>query len=240
MHDMSDRGILISPFSYASEQMAYGMVKSLRRFNADLPVLVLSQGYLCGLPWKGLAKVKAVREYAAHRSDESWMNKLAALSQSPFGETLYLDCDIVMLSDPAWWFDYLATDDFTFFNLHNHPDEIPDGMRYNLVNPHRMRERLGAEYSTIIDGGGHFYYRQTLRGQRLLKGVGQILQEALDQRERSLYHWIAGSGNIPGSDELAASILVAQENVQMPAPLTRPQQAIGVFMPPISTRHKWS
>lgn len=111
-----NRGILISPYSLESERMAWTQVTMLRRWTEKLPVLVLSQDYLCGMDWHALpmTQVRARRAAGGHGTPLHWFNKLAALGTFPFEETLYLDCDILPLSDPSWWFDYLGTDDLTF------------------------------------------------------------------------------------------------------------------------------
>src|SRR5690606_37729435 len=94
------RGILVSPYSAESERMAYAMVRSLRKYNRWLPVHVVSQDYVCELDWRGMATVRAVRAAGAHGTPEKWLNKLSGIRRSPFEETIFLDCDIVLLSDP--------------------------------------------------------------------------------------------------------------------------------------------
>jgi hypothetical protein len=133
-----ERGLLLAPFSEESERMAYAMVKSLRRYQPWLPVRVQGQGYLCGLDWRGLAEVRCTRRVEAAGSPRQWMNKLTALLDSPFEETIFLDCDLVFTADPAGWFDRLGTDDFSFFHDWMDSRTLPDVLRENWVYPHRM------------------------------------------------------------------------------------------------------
>lgn len=139
------RGILVSPYSAESERMAYALVRSLRKYNRRLPVHVVSQDYVCGLDWRGMATVRAVRAAGAHGTPEKWLNKLSGIRRSPFEETIFLDCDIVLLSDPEWWFGHLGTDDFTWFHQWHGIRDVPDETIYNVVNPHRMKEEFGVD-----------------------------------------------------------------------------------------------
>ena len=110
------RGVLLTAYDAVSEKMAYALVRSIRRWNAQCPVLVLGMDYICGLDWSSVAEVRAVRATGANHTEERWFNKLGALLASPFEKTLYLDSDMVTLSDVDAWVKYLGTDDFTFFN----------------------------------------------------------------------------------------------------------------------------
>ena len=226
------QGFLVSPFSPASERMAYGLVCSLRRYNTEVPVCVLGQDYVCTLPWRGLAQVKTVRAAGAHGSDEQWFNKLGALLKSPYEETIFLDCDMVLLSDPAWWFESLGTDDFTCFNRVLTPHLMPRETVINVVNVHRMQEEFGVDGVPVIDGGGHFFVRRTDRGRRLVEATAEIMAAALRDGPASLYHRMAGPGNCAASDEIAYSIAVVQQGIRTPAEQPASRKPISVFLPP--------
>ena len=226
------RRFLVSPYSPASERLAYALVCSLRRYNPDIPVCVLGQDYVCTLPWRGLATVKTVRAPAAHGSDDQWFNKLGALLQSPTHETIFLDCDMVLLADPAGWFEALGTDDFTCFNRMLSPAIMPKETEINVVNVHRMREEFGVESVPVIDGGGHFYYRKTERGRRLVEATAAIMSGALQDGAGALYHRMAGPGNCAASDEIAFSIAAVQEGIVMPREWPAATKPISVFLPP--------
>ncbi len=226
------RGILISPYSAESERMAYAAVRSLRLRNADLPVLVLAQDYLCGLDWRGLAQVKSVRAAEPHRSAYMWFNKLAALGQSPFAETVFVDCDFYFARDPSPWFDLLGTDDFTYFNCLRAAADIPDATFPNLANVRRMREEFGVAATPIVVGGGHFFLRAGSRGRGLLDRVGELMRDAMEIGPASLYHRMAGPGNVPASDELAASIAAVEQQIKLPVLSPGSPCPVGMFICP--------
>ena len=229
------RGFLVSPYSPHSERMAYALACSLRRYNAEIPICILGQDYCCSLPWRGLAEVKTVRATAPHGSDDKWFNKLAALVKSPYEETIFLDCDIILLSDPTWWFDHLGTDDFTCFNRMLGTDVMPDEMISNVVNVHRMQEEFGVSAVPVIDGGGHYYYKKTRRGEHLVQAMAAVMAEALDIGPSSLYHRMAGMKNIPGADEVAYSIMAVQEKITMPEALASATKPIAIYLVPFQS-----
>jgi hypothetical protein len=225
-------GLLVTAFGIDSERMALALVNSVRRWNEDVGITVLGLDYLCGLDWRGMASTRAVRAAGTRGSDERWFNKLAALLESPFDETLYLDSDLVVLEDIRSWFSYLRTDDFTFFNVRLDPKVVPDRMLYNVVNPHRMKEIYGVPSSPVIESGGHFFFRRTKRGEQLIHRIASIMEQALDTGANSIYRMIAGADNIPASDEIAASMMVVEERVSLPHPISGTHRPIGIFMPP--------
>lgn len=227
-----ERGLLLAPFSEESERMAYAMVKSLRRYQPWLPVRVQGQGYLCGLDWRGLAEVRCTRRVEAAGSPRQWMNKLTALLDSPFEETIFLDCDLVFTADPAGWFDRLGTDDFSFFHDWMDSRTLPDVLRENWVNPHRMAEEFGVVATPVIAGSGHFFLRKTARGRRLMDRILELLEEALEEGGQGLYCRMAGEGNIAASDELAASIVAVEQKIRLPERVEGMRHPIGIFLPP--------
>lgn len=213
--------------------MAYAAVVSLRRHNREVPIIVLGQDYICSLSWRGLgAMVQAMRAAGTRGTPGQWFNKLSALMRTPFYETIYLDCDIVILSDPEKWFDLLGTDDFTWFQYSRRCEEVPDKMEYNLPNPHRVKEEFGIDTVPVIDGGGHYFFRATSRGQKLVASVAELMSDALEDSKASIYCRIAGAGNIPASDELAASIVAIREGICLPATMPACNKCIGVYLPP--------
>jgi len=197
-----------------------------------MPVVVFGLDYVLGLDWRGIAEVRSLRAAGAHHSDERWFNKLGALLESPYEETLYLDSDMVVLSDVVAWMDYLRTDDFTFFNVLLNPEEMADETIVNVVNPHRMRECYGLQATAVIESGGHFFLRKTARGMRLVERTAEIMQEALENGPKSLYGQMAGLGNIAASDELAACIVAAEERIALPPPVEGTYRPIGIYMTP--------
>jgi Glycosyltransferase family 25 (LPS biosynthesis protein) len=228
----NDRGLLLAPFSAASEEMAYALVKSLRRHQPTLPVRVQGQGYLCGLDWRGLAEARCTRSVQPAGSPRQWMNKLTALLNSPFEETIFLDCDLVFAADPAGWFERLGTDDFTFFHDLLDSRTLPDVLRENFVNPHRIAEEFGVAATPVIAGSGHFFLRKTPRGHGLVERVLELLEETMEEGSGSLYRRMAGEGNIAASDELAASIVAVEKQIRLPKPVEGVRQPIGIFLPP--------
>jgi FkbM family methyltransferase len=226
------RGILVAPYSSASERMAYGLVCSLRLYNPTIPVCVLGQDYLCSLAWKGLAEVKHVRADGAHGSDEQWFNKLGALLKSPYDETIFLDCDIVLLTDPGPWFAHLGTDDFTCFHQNLSVEMMPRGTTLNVVNVHEMEAEYRIRETPVIDGGGHFFLRNTERGRRLVHATMDIMADALDLGPASLYHRMAGPQNCAASDEIAFSIAAVVQEIRLPEPLPKAHRPIAMFLPP--------
>lgn len=226
------RGFLVSPYSADSERMAYALVRSLRCYNPWIPVCVLGQDYVCGLDWRGLAKVRSVRAAEAHGTEFQWFNKLSALERAPFEETIYLDCDIVFLDDPADWFERLGTDDFTWFQRRWSVETIPDEMLFNFVNPHRMREEFGVTSVPVIDGSGHFFLRKSDRSRMLLQQVVDIMVEAVETPATSLYRRMTGEGNVAASDEAAASIVAVRENIRLPEVIDAPCKPVGIYLPP--------
>lgn len=233
------RGVLLTAYDAVSEKMAYALVRSIRRWNAQCPVLVLGMDYICGLDWSSVAEVRAVRATGANHTEERWFNKLGALLASPFEETLYLDSDMVTLSDVDAWVKYLGTDDFTFFNVQLRPEDVPDTTIMNVMNPHRVREYYGVDETRIIESGGHFFFRNTARGQRLVERIAEIMQDALENGPLSLYGRMAGPGNIGASDEIAAALVAIEENIALPPPVMGTHRPIGIYMTPYQEHGKF-
>jgi hypothetical protein len=226
------QGVLLTAYNGESEAMAYALARGIRKWNRDLAIAVLGLNYVCGLNWGRLAVVRTVRAVGAHRTEEKWFNKLGALSQTPFEETLYLDSDMVVMCDLHEWMNYLRTDDLTFFNVLLDAATIPDQTIVNVVNPHRMRERYALTATAVIDAGGHFLFRNTPRGRRLLERIVEVMQEALEKGPESLYARLAGPGNIAASDEIAASIVAVEEDIALPPAIIGTQRPIGIYMTP--------
>jgi hypothetical protein len=151
---------------------------------------------------------------------------------SPFEETIFLDCDLVFTADPAGWFDRLGTDDFSFFHDWMDSRTLPDVLRENWVNPHRMAEEFGVVATPVIAGSGHFFLRKTARGRRLMERILELLEEALEEGGQGLYRRMAGEGNIAASDELAASIVAVEQKTRLPEPVEGMRHPIGIFLPP--------
>lgn len=207
-------------------------MKSIRRVNVALPICILSQDYICTESWKGWAVPKSVLAREAKGTEGRWLNKVAALQKTPFEETIFLDCDVVMIRDPEPWFKRLGTDGFTFFNIRLNPEVEPDRMQWNMPNPHRMREIHGVAETPIIAGGGHYFVRRGARNDSLLARMMEILEEALELGPASRYGEVAGEGKIPAADEIAASLLAVEQSIHLPGPQDGTSPPIAVFMPP--------
>jgi hypothetical protein len=230
--NVAGQGMVLAVFSGESERMAYALVKSLRRVNSVLPVTVLAQGYAGVLDWRGLAALRMVPAAAGRGEPERrWLNKPAAMARSPYKETLFMDCDVVFMRDPALWFDRLGTDDFTFFHRMLTSADLPEEMTWNVVNPRRMMERYGVEEVPIIEGGGHYFFRRTARGRQMMERLVAWMEDSAERGEASDFAWLAGPGNLVAADEIAASIVAVKEGLRLPPPGPRGELAVGVFLP---------
>lgn len=233
------RGVLLTAYDALSERMAYALMRSIRLWNVQYPIIVLGMDYICGLDWARFAEVRSVRATGANHTEERWFNKLGALLASPFDETLYLDSDMVVLADVEAWIKHLGTDDFTFFNVFLRPEDVPDTTIMNVVNPYRVREHYGVDGIRIIESGGHFFFRNTARGQRLVERIAEVMQDALEHGPLSLYGRMAGRGNIAASDEIAAALVAIEEQIALPPPIIGTHRHIGIYMPPYQEQGKF-
>ena len=224
------RGFLLSPYSPATERMAWGQARLLRKYNPDIPVLIYAQDYVPTLPWKELAEVQTARGCHSGKDDLRWLNKLEAICDAPFGETIFFDCDMMSTGPVSGWFEALATDDVSFWHHLRTRENSPDGVTSNLLNPHRFCPHYGVAGVPTMLGGGHYYVRKSLRSQAILDRVAAIMVEAMEN-PRALYWDFAGSGNIVG-DEPAASMAVVEMGIQLPPPCRLGTMPVGASCRP--------
>jgi len=224
------RGFLLSPYSTATERMAWAQAELLRKHNPELPVLIHAQDYVPVLPWRQLAEVRTVRGCHSGRDDLRWLNKLEAICDAPFEETIFFDCDMLSTGPVVDWFDSLGTDDFTFWNFQRTPDNTPDTMALNHLNPHRFCPHFGTAAVPSTDGGGHYFARKSGRLQAILDRIAAIMVEAVEN-PGALYWKFALPGNLVG-DEPAASMAMVEMNVKLPPPFPAANGPVGCFNPP--------
>jgi len=133
----------------------------------------------------------------------------------------------LVLRDIGYWWQELATDDLTFWNVRRRPADVArETMVTNQLNPHPFCQHYGVEAVPIMLGGGHYYFRNTPRGQAILQRIADIMVEAVENPE-ALYWKFAGKGNIVG-DEPAASTTPPTppgwRSAGRGPPLTQPQR----------------
>ncbi len=213
--------------------MAWGQAKLLRKYNPDTPVLIYAQDYVPTLPWRGAAEVITTRGCRNGKNDLRWLNKLEAICDAPFTETIFFDCDMVSTGPVSGWFDALGTDDVSFWQHLRTRENSPDAVTSNLLNPHRFCPHYKVEGVPTMLGGGHYFVRKSRRSQAILDRVAAIIVEAMEN-PRALYWNFAGGGNIVG-DEPAASMVVVEMAIQLPPPCTLETMPVGCFMPPWQT-----
>jgi hypothetical protein len=210
--------------------MAYTLVDSLRRNGCGMPVRVLAQDYAPGLRWRGLAEVRPARGCYGGKDDLRWLNKLQAMAETPFEETIFLDADLVAAADISSWFDTLGTDDFSFWNQRCTPENSPDEMRLNYLNPHVFCPTYGMAEMPVILGGGHYFLRQGARGEAVLQRMAELMQEASE--DAACEYWrLAGWGNFI-SDETAATMAAAEFSLLLPPPSQPATAPISQLLPP--------
>ena len=210
--------------------MAWGQVRMLRRYNPGIPIVIYAQDYLPLLPWKGVAEVVTTRGCHIGKDDLRWLNKLEALVDSPFAETLFFDCDMVSTGPVAEWFDALGTDDVTFWHHLRTRENTPDTMASNHLNPHAFCPHYGVSGVPATLGGGHYFVRKSGRSRQIMDRIACLMVEAM-QDQSALYWTFAGAGNLAG-DEPAASMAMVEMKVKLPPPLTEADGHVGCFMPP--------
>lgn len=228
------RGVALEVYSELSAHMAATLAWGLAKVSPDLPLHVRVRDCLPRVRWPEQAEVRMARSTHTGQDGLQWLNKLEALHEAPFDETLLLDADIVVLRDIRWWFDALGTDDFTFWNfLRRREDCAPGVMELNLHNPHAFCEHYGVEAVPTILGYGHYFYRRSARGERLLQRVADHTLAAAESAD-ALYWKLALPGNMV-SDEPATSMAAVELGIRLPAPgnpLPEPRRPIGLFVPP--------
>ena len=227
------RGFLLSPYSPATERMAWGQVRLLRKYNPEIPVLVYCQDYVPTMAWRGVAEVQTARGCHSGKDDLRWLNKLEAVCDSPFEETIFFDADMISTGPVSGWFDLLGTDDVSFWQYARKREDSPDAMSANLMNPHRFCPYYGVEAVPVMLGGGHYFVRKSGRAQAILDRIASIMVEAMED-PRALYWEFAGKGNLVG-DEPAASMAVVEMGIRLPPPLELSELRVGCFMPPWQT-----
>ena len=110
-----ERGVCCWPrFPQSRSGWRMPLMDSLRRNGCGMPVRVLAQDYGAGLAWRGLAETRLARGCYGGKDDLRWLNKLQAIAETPFAETIFLDADMVAAGDISSWFDDLGADDFSF------------------------------------------------------------------------------------------------------------------------------
>ena len=122
---MSD-GVVYVVFGKQAQALCAKSLASLRKYNPDLPVVVVGdmpmyKYHVRRIPWK-----KDTAAYNAKRSKrfrfESGIVKPALFDISPFDNTLYLDVDTEIRGDITQGFDFLDFGDFAIAP-HNHTVE---------------------------------------------------------------------------------------------------------------------
>jgi hypothetical protein len=120
---MSD-GVVYVVFGKQAQMLCAKSLASLRKYNPDLPVVVVGdlpmyQYHVRRIPWK-----KDTAAYNAKRSKrfrfESGIVKPALFDISPFDNTLYLDVDTEIRGDITQGFNFLDFGDFAIAP-HKHP-----------------------------------------------------------------------------------------------------------------------
>ncbi len=230
---MTSLSIQFSIFSRGSERMGQALAASLAEHSPTVGVRVGAQDY-CGES-RALAELGAAIPQPTVSQGHPhlrWLNKLDAISRSTAERTLFLDTDMLVMKDISGWFDELATDDLTFWNFRRRPADVPEGtMIPNQLNPHPFCRHYGVEAVPIMLGGGHYFFRNTGRGQAILQRIADIMLDATEN-PGALYWKFAGRGNFVG-DEPAASMAVVELGVTLPEPSPMaPHPPVGCFMAP--------
>ena len=206
-------------YSQITECMAWALAESGRRAGLAAEIVVEFQDECPADRWRNCGNLthKVSRSIHAGGGDLRWLNKLAAISESPHAETVFLDSDMLVMRDMSHWWQELATDDLTFWNVRRRPADVSrETMVTNQLNPHPFCEHYGVEAVPVMLGGGHYYFRNTARGQAILQRIADIMVEAAENPD-ALYWKFAGKGNIVG-DEPAASMAVVEFGVILPEP----------------------
>ena len=102
------------------------------------------------------------------RDCRGWRNKLEAVCDSPFEETIFFDADMISTGPASGWFDLLGTDDVSFWQYARKREDSPDAMSANLMNPHRFCPYYGVEAVPVMLGGGHYFVRKSGRARAIL------------------------------------------------------------------------
>lgn len=227
------RKIKFAVFSRASEEMAVALAEGIERRGGESSTEVLAQAYaVISRPLAALGASRIAPTVSQGHPHLRWLNKLDAISRSAAGVTLFLDTDMLVMRDIGGWFEGLATDDLTFWNLRRRPGDVAEGTTIpNQLNPHPFCRHYGVEAVPIMLGGGHYFFRNTPRGQAILQRIADIMLEASENPE-ALYWKFAGRDNFVG-DEPAASMAVVEMGVKLPEPSPMaPNPPVGCFMVP--------
>lgn len=220
-------------YSQATERMAWGLRESVQSVGMQVELAAEFQDTCPTAPWVKLGVTPTVsRSIHAGGGDLRWLNKLGAISESPHAETIFLDSDMLVMRDMSHWWQELATDDLTFWNVRRRPADVSrETMVTNQLNPHPFCQHYGVEAVPVMLGDGHYYFRNTARGQAILQRIADIMVEAAENPD-ALYWKFAGKRNIVG-DEPAASMAVVEFGVILPEPSPMvPRPPVGVFMAP--------
>lgn len=227
------KGVHLIAHSPSTERMGFALVESLRRTGIEGRIRVDFQDACPAACWDKLGVTVSVsRSVHAGGGDLRWLNKLSAIAEADEDESIFLDSDMLAMRDIGYWWEDLATDDLTFWNARRRPSDIgAETVVTNQLNPHPFCEHYGVEAVPIMLGGGHYFFRNTVRGQAILQRIADIMVEAVEN-PGALYWKFAGEGNIVG-DEPAASMAVVEFGVRLPEPSAMaPQPPVGVFMAP--------
>lgn len=227
----SGRSILLAPYSLDSEKMALAFFACERArwdaFTGERRIVWMT--HVPVHEWRA-DWCRFVEPVPNSEGGLRWLNKLEALVRCASQETIFFDCDMVVLGDISGWFEQLGTDDFTFFTRYLRPEEVrPEQMLHNVLNPRAFCEHYGVERMPAIAGGGHYFFRNTERGRSVLRRIAEIMIEAASN-PNALYWKLAGEGNLIG-DEPAASMAVVELGIQLPPPTTvASSPAVAMFM----------
>lgn len=104
--------------------MASTLAWSLSRVSPDLPIHIRVRDCLPKVIWPEQATVRFLRSRHTGKDGLQWLNKLEALSDTPMAETIFLDCDMLARRNLDHWWEALATDDLTFWNVRRRPEDI--------------------------------------------------------------------------------------------------------------------
>lgn len=148
---------------------ALGLGRSLRLNSPGLPSVCVVEGELA--PAQLAALTSCYTQVVPLRPEHArmgWLVKHTMIEYSPFGHTLFLDSDCLVLQDLRPAFERAGSRPIAF-STKTHPSQEQSGLLYSNISLKGLMSHFQVDWWPQIVGGGHFFFHATAESRRIFR-----------------------------------------------------------------------